>query len=94
MELNDKRIEVSKLRDGTSIERERLTQKVLNAEKQNELIATDRGFEEYVRTTYPVVKEGEGVIVLYDEGKNPVSTVRTSMTVWERIIVWLQTFVR
>jgi hypothetical protein len=39
-------------------------------------IATDRGFENYVRTTYPVVKEGEGVIVVYDAQTSPVAPVR------------------
>jgi cell division protein FtsB len=94
MELNDKRIEVTKLRNDTAKEKATLTEKVAIAEKQNALIATDRGFEEYVRSTYPVVKDGEGVIVLYDEGKNPVSVVRTSMTVWERITVWLQSILK
>lgn len=94
MELNDKRIEVNKLRNDTAKEKATLTEKVAIAQKQNSAIATDRGFEEYVRTTYPVVKDGEGVIVLYDEGKNPVSAVRTSMTVWERIIVWLQSVLK
>lgn len=87
MELNDKRIEVAKLRDDSLAERKILTDKVVKSQQQSDEIATPRGFESYVRTTYPVVKEGEGVIVIYDEGKSPVSQVRADMNVWERLLV-------
>ena len=87
MELNDKRIEVVKLRDDSKVERDNLDKKVEVARKQSDDMATPRGFENYVRTTYPVVKEGEGVIVVYDGDKSPVSQVRADMTVWERLLV-------
>lgn len=90
VELNDKRIEVDKLRRESSEERRILENKVAKAEEKNDLIATDRGFESYVRTTFPVVKEGEGVIVIYDEENSPVASVRSEMTVWERIQVFFQ----
>ena len=94
MELNDKRIEVTKMRDDTAHDKGVLEEKVAIAKVQNESIVTPRGFEEYVRSTYPVVKEGEGVVVIYDEGKNPVSEVRKNMTVWEKMLVWLQGVLR
>lgn len=87
MELNDKRLEVAKLRDDSKIEKEKLLVKVEKAQKQNDEISTERGFESYVRTTFPVVKEGEGVIVVYDGDKSPVSQVRVGMNVWERLLV-------
>ena len=87
MELNDKRIEVAKLRDESLVARETIAEKVTKAEKQTAEIATSRGLESYVRTTYPVVKEGEGVIVIYDENKSPVSEVREDMNIWERLLV-------
>lgn len=90
VELNEKRIAVEKLREETAVERQDLEQKVAKAEEKNALIATDRGLESYVRTTFPVVKEGEGVIVIYDEGKSPVSDVRADMTFWERVQVLIQ----
>jgi hypothetical protein len=34
------------------------------------------------------------VIVIYDEGKNPVSEVRSTMNVWERLLVWIQGFLK
>lgn len=91
MELNDKRIEVAKMRDDSKIERQNLADKVAAAQAKSDEIATPRGFEAYVRTTYPVVKEGgEGVIVIYDGDKSPVSKVRSDMNVWERFLVFWQ----
>lgn len=89
MELNDKRIDVAKLRNDSLTERKDLESKVETAEARNKAIETQRGFESYVRTTFPVVKQGEGVIVVYDDNKSPVSPVRSDMTVWERLsLLW------
>lgn len=88
MELNDKRIDVNKLRDEARLEKKDLMEKVKKAEAESEAIATPRGFEAYVRTTYPVVKEGEGVIVIYDNEKASVSAVRRDMTIWERLSIF------
>lgn len=88
MELNDKRIAVKKLRLESESERLELEAKVAKAKQKNEAIETERGFENYVRTTYPVVKEGEGVIVIYDGDKSPVTPVRSDTTVWEKFIVF------
>lgn len=90
MELNGKRVAVEKTRMESETERRDLEEKVKRAEAKNEAISTDRGFETYVRTTYPVVKEGEGVIVIYDEKESPVAPVRADMTAWERVKVFLQ----
>lgn len=92
MELNDKRIDVSKLRNDSVKEREELQKKVDKAQTQTDLISTQRGFESYVRTTYPVVKKGEGVIVIYDDDKVPVSSVRSKITVWEHFNIWWNNF--
>lgn len=92
MELNDKRIAVKKLRVESEVERQDIETKTEKAEQKNENISTERGFEKYVRTTYPVVKEGEGVIVIYDEEKSPVSSVRSDMTVWEKLVVFFGRF--
>ena len=95
MELNDKRIETAKLRNDSAMERTDLENKVKQAQVQNEAIITPRGFENYVRTTYPVVKEGEGVIVIYEDTNSPVSPVRSDMNIWERFIVlWRKVFVK
>lgn len=90
VELNNKRLAVEKLRAESALERQDLELKVQKAEEKNNAIATERGFETYVRTTYPVVKEGEGVIVIYDREKSPVADVKSDMTVWERFQVLFQ----
>lgn len=92
MELNDKRMAVKKLEAESAIERQELEMKVQKSQEKNDMIETKRGFENYVRTTYPIVKEGEGVIVIYDDEKSPVAEVRSTMTMWERIKVKLQVF--
>lgn len=92
MELNNKRTDVAKLRNESAQERALLEQKVDTAKKETYMIGTERGFEAYVRTTYPVVKEGEGVIVIYDDEKSPVSTVREKVTVWEQLNIWWKQF--
>lgn len=94
IELNNKRIEVVKLRDASKSERDIISEKVDKARKQSDEIMTPRGFESYVRTTYPVVKEGEGVIVIYDGDKSLVSQVRSDMNVWEELVVWWNTTIR
>ncbi len=92
MELNDKRLEVKVTQDDSKKERIDLESKVETIKKQNEFIKTERGFEEYVRTTYPVVKEGEGVIVIYDDEKESVSEVREKMTLVERMAIFWNSF--
>ena len=92
MDLNGKRVDADKLRDDSIQERQKLQQKVDKAQKETDLIGTPRGFEAYVRTTYPVVKEGEGVIVVYDDNKNLVSSVREKMTFWERVSIWWKNY--
>lgn len=94
MELNDKRIEVVKLRDASKTEKQNLLDKVAQAKAQSDEIVTPRGFEAYVRTTYPVVQEGEGVIVVYDGEKSPVSEVRQDMNVWEKLLVFWKNFTK
>ncbi len=92
VELNTKRMDVAKLHDDSAYERLELQKKVTTAQTQTDLINTKRGLEAYIRTTYPVVKKGEGVIVIYDDNKVPVSTVRKDMTIWEHITIWWNNF--
>jgi hypothetical protein len=88
MELNDKRLEVKKLTETSEIEKRELEEKVYKSEEKNKEIATSRGREAYIRTTYPVVKEGEGVIVVYDGKPSAVAEVRTNVSMWEGLLLW------
>ena len=90
IDLNDKRIGVASLRTESEVKKQELQDRVSTTEAKNNAIHTERGFEEYVRATYPVVKDGEGVIVVYDAKSSPVAPVRKDMNVWEDILVWLK----
>lgn len=90
VDLNNKRINAGKLRDEAIAKEEETRISLAKAEGRLSAIETDRGFEEYVRTTYPVAKEGEGVIVVYEQEGSPVTAVREHMTVWERLLVLLK----
>lgn len=92
MELNDKRHEAILVRDDSQKEVDELTRKVETSKKQTEAISTTRGYEAYIRTTYPVVKKGEGVIVIYDDTKSPVSSVREKVTLSEQFSIWWRRF--
>ena len=92
MELYGKYQKVSDLKDQSEKERISLEQKVDKARTKEEALQTDRGVEEYVRRTYPVVKEGEGVIVVYDASTSPVITVRKEMSFGERIQLMLASY--
>lgn len=89
MELNNKRIETAKLKNDSALERSDLESKLAKSEEKNNEISTSRGLENYIRTTYPVVKDGEGVIVVYDDTKDsPVSKVREDVTFWEQLLIF------
>ncbi len=88
MELNDKRLSVQKIRNETDTKKNELQDKVNSLEVRNQKIKTEKGIDEYIRTTQPVVKEGEGVIVIYDSKGEVVIPARSDMNVWERLIIW------
>ncbi len=90
MELNDKRIAATKLRNEAMAKQEEVRGQLAKADARLAAIETERGFEEYVRTTYPIAKRGEGVIVVYDEPGSPVTPVREHMTIWERLLVFIR----
>ncbi len=90
VELNNKRIAVNTLRAESLAKRQDLEMKVNRASEKNDALGTPRGFESYVRTTYPVVKEGEGVIIIYDGKGSSTAEVKSDMTILEHIKVFLQ----
>lgn len=80
------------VRDDAITRNEETKRELAKAKADLSFIQTDRGFEEYVRTTYPVVKQGEGVVIVYDEPGSPVTAVREGMTIWEKLLVFLRPF--
>ena len=95
VELNDKRLMVTAQKEEAKAKQADMERKLAKAEEKSSDITTERGLEAYMRTTYPVVKEGEGVIVVYDSAGSVVTPVRENLTVWERLTIWWrQTFGR
>lgn len=92
MELNNKRASVALLRNEAQSKKQETQDELAKAKNQLQDIQTERGFENYVRTTYPIVKQGEGVIVVYDQEGSPVTQVREDMTIWERLLVFIRPF--
>ncbi|MBP9782368.1 MAG: hypothetical protein KBC50_01395 [Candidatus Pacebacteria bacterium] len=88
VELNDKRITVAAQKEEAKAKQADMERKLAKAEEKSSDITTERGLEAYMRTTYPVVKEGEGVIVVYDSAGSVVTPVRENLTVWERLTIW------
>jgi cell division protein FtsB len=84
MELYGKYNKVSELTAQSEKERSSLEEKLRKSEAKNDAMNTERGIEEYVRRTYPVVKEGEGVIVVYEASSSPVVPVRKDISIFER----------
>jgi hypothetical protein len=72
---------------GEQADRERKTfeDKLVKARERNEVFKTERGQEQYIRETYPMVKEGEGVIVVYEASTSPVVPVRKDVSFLERV---------
>lgn len=56
------------------------------ADKKKAFLESERGKEEYIRTTFPVAKEGEGVIIIYDDKKSAVSSVKKEGDMKEKLL--------
>ena len=59
-------------------------EKLRKVNEKKDFLETERGKEEYIRTTFPVAKEGEKVIIVYDDNKNGVSPVKKERTTMEK----------
>ncbi len=53
--------------------------------EKKRFLESPRGKEEYLRTTFPVAKEGEGVIIVYDDKKEVVSEVKKELSTNEKL---------
>lgn len=91
MELYGKYTKVAELKALSDKERSTLEVKLVKSQERNDALHTERGIEEYVRRTYPVVKQGEGVIVVYEASSSPVVPVRKDIAVFERVKLFFGT---
>jgi cell division protein FtsB len=88
VELYGKYQKIADLKNQAQKEESTLQDKVTKAQAKDDALHTERGIEDYVRRTYPMVKEGEGVIVVYDASTSPVVEVRKDISLSERITLW------
>jgi len=69
-----------------------LTNKIKIENDKLNSIDTIRGKEEYIRKVYPVKKEGEGLVIVYDA--SPLSyQILKEKSVWEKIKEWYNEFI-
>ena len=70
----------------SSVERlAKLKERELTLQDKIERLKTPRGIEEEIRNNYPMVKPGEKVINIVDEGQEPSTTATTTTKSWWQI---------
>jgi hypothetical protein len=82
--LFEKRNEIVAERNVKEEELRTENEKLRKAQEKKDFLETERGKEEYIRTTFPVAKEGEKVIIVYDDKKSGVSPVKKERTTSEK----------
>jgi hypothetical protein len=91
VELYGKYKKVADLKAQSAKERSAMEEKLMRAQEKNDALHTERGIEDYVRRTYPVVKQGEGVIVVYEASTSPVVPVRKDVGIIEQVRMFFGT---
>jgi hypothetical protein len=83
--VKDKTVEAHKERDELNLTLEK---------KQRDLdfLKSERGKEEYLRTTLPVASEGEKVIILYDATSSPFTEIKLEKSWWSETLKKLKYF--
>ena len=86
--LLQKYLRMNEVRD--KVEYDMIKTKSINKKAENklDLIQSDRGVEEYVRSAYPVTKVGESVITLYNATSSNTIDIEMPKSVWQKISIW------
>lgn len=87
VELNDKRIKVNEKLQESELKLNTVQEKLNKSEEKYNAILTDRGVEDYIRKTFPVVKDGEGMIIVYDASTSPVVPVKKDQGFFSDLII-------
>lgn len=90
VDLNDKRVKVNVTRNESILKLNTAQEKLNKSEEKYGAILTERGVENYIRKTFPVVKDGEGVIVVYDASNSPVVPVKKDNGYFAGLVVWIK----
>ena len=89
LQLLNKYFKMSSVRDKALENEARSESNNKKSEIKFNMINTDRGVEGYIRQAYPVVKNGEGVITLYNSTNSNVSNVDIEPSSFEKFKNWL-----
>ena len=90
VDLNDKRIKVNVTRDESALKLSTVQEKLNKSQEKYSAILTDRGVEDYVRKTFPMVKDGEGMIIVYDSSTSPVVPVKKDVGYFTDFMIWVK----
>lgn len=90
LNLLDKYLRIREVRDRTERDLNEVTANNLKAINKLRIISTERGIDGYIRQAYPVVKDGEGVITLYNSSTTNIINVAIEPSIWEKFISWLK----
>ena len=73
-------------------EHDELSMTLEKKQRDLDFLRSDRGKEEYLRTTLPVASNGEKVIILYDATSSPFIEIKLEKSWWSETIKKLKYF--
>jgi hypothetical protein len=73
-------------------ERDELNLTLEKKQRDLDFLKSERGKEEYLRTTLPVASEGEKVIILYDATSSPFTEIKLEKSWWSETLKKLKYF--
>ncbi len=88
--LLDKYLRMREVRNKVELDLNEANQNSDKANNKLKIISTQRGLDGYIRQAYPVVKDGEGVITLYNSSTTNIINVDIEPNMWQRFSSWLK----
>ena len=88
--LYEKRNDIVAERNKKEQELKDAERKLSDTKEKKVFLESERGKEEYIRTTFPVVRDGEGVIIVYDDKKESVTQVKKELSTKESLLRFLK----
>ncbi len=88
--LYEKRNDIVAERNKKEEELKDAERKLSDTKEKKVFLESERGKEEYIRTTFPVVRDGEGVIIVYDDKKESVTQVKKELSTKESLLRFLK----
>ncbi len=90
LQLLQKYFKIKEVRDKVSLDMDKAQTSNEQATNRLKVINTDRGIEGYIRQAYPVVKQGEEVIALYNSSTTNIINVDIEPSWISKAQTWLK----